>query len=240
MRVTARREMQIVHVILNFATTKKAGRLIPYNPIAEDKLPAIDSEPITPPTHAQVLKSYKNACSYLKRAIMLSVNTGARVGASELLGIDWEDVDFDDEVITITSALKNREISYRQVAIIPEFRMMLERWRSEDAAARGIAIDDLSGPIIHYKGKQLKRLRMAWGRAFAKTDINRRIRPYDLRHFFATRLIERGADEEVTRVVMGHSDSKTTKRYSASATPKQRTEIQKHVRLNRMVLEVER
>jgi hypothetical protein len=38
---------------------------------------------------------------------------------------------------------------------------------------------------------------------------------------------------------MGHSDPKTTAKYSASATPEQRAEIEKQVRLNQMVLDLE-
>ena len=129
MSVTVRREMQIIQAILNFATTEKAGRLIPYNPIKGAKLPKNDSKPICPPTHEQVLKIYRKACSYLRRAILLSANTGARVGSSELLQIDWEHVGFEDNVITVVSALKNADIPYRRIPIMPELLEMLKRWR---------------------------------------------------------------------------------------------------------------
>jgi integrase len=239
MSVTVRRELQIVRAILNFAVKEAGGRLLPYNPLAEYKLPAIDSEPIIPPTHGQVLKIYKNACPYLKRAIVLSVNTGARVGASELLRIDWEHVDFNAKVITVISADKNNSIRYRRIPIMPEFMEMLLKWQAEDAAARGVELDELSGPIVHYKGRPVKRLKMPWGRALAASGIKRRIRPYDLRHFFATHLMEQGADLKVTGTVLGHSDFKTTQRYTASATKELRVEFEKQGLINRMVLEEE-
>jgi integrase len=239
MSVTVRRELQIVRAILNFAVTEEGGRLLPYNPLAHYKLPPIDSEPIIPPTHGQVLKIYRNACPYLKRAIVLSVNTGARVGASELLRIDWEHVDFDAKVITVISANKNKSIRYRRIPIMLEFMELLRRWQAEDAVARGVGMDELSGPIIHYKGGPLKRLKMPWKRALAASGIKRRIRPYDLRHFFATHLIEQGADLKVTGKVLGHSDFKTTERYTASATKELQAEFEKQGRINRMVLEEE-
>jgi integrase len=237
MSVTVRRELQIVRAILNFAVKEAGGRLLPYNPLAEYELPPIDSEPILPPTHAQVSKIYRKACPYLKRAIFLSVNTGARVGASELLRIDWEHVDFDAKVISVISAKKNMSIPYRRVPVMPEFMEMLLKWQAEDAAARGVGIDELSGPIVHYKGRPVKRLKMPWARALAASKIKRRIRPYDLRHFFATQLVEQGADLKATGTVLGHSGSKTTQRYTASATKELRIEFEKQGLINRMLLE---
>ena len=120
-----------------------------------------------------------------------------------------------------------------------EFMELLRRWQAEDAVARGVGMDELSGPIIHYKGGPLKRLKMPWERALAASGIKRRIRPYDLRHFFATHLIEQGADLKVTGKVLGHSDFKTTERYTASATKELQAEFEKQGRINRMVLEEE-
>jgi integrase len=239
MSVTVRRELQIVRAILNFAVKEEGGRLLPYNPLAEYKLPPIDSEAIVPPTHRQVLKIYKNACPYLKRAIVLSVNTGARVGASELLRIDWEHIDFDAKVISVISAKKNLNTPYRRVPVMPELMKLLRKWQAEDAAARGVGLDELSGPIVHYKGRPVKRLKMPWTRALAASKIKGRIRPYDLRHFFATHLIEQGADLKVTGTVLGHSDFKTTERYTGSATKELQAEFEKQGLINRMVLEEE-
>jgi hypothetical protein len=56
---------------------------------------------------------------------------------------------------------------YRRVPIMPEFMEMLRKWQAEDAAARGVDLDELSGPIIHYKGRPVKRLKMPWGQAHA-------------------------------------------------------------------------
>ncbi|MCU0562169.1 MAG: site-specific integrase [Desulfobacterales bacterium] len=80
---------------------------------------------------------------------------------------------------------------------------------------------------------------MPWGRAKLASWIKRRIRPYDLRHFFATRRVEQGTDIKLAGQVMGHLDSKTTGRYAASVTKEARIEFEKQSQLNRMLLEAE-
>jgi integrase len=76
-------------------------------------------------------------------------------------------------------------------------------------------------------------------RAMRASGIKRRIRPYDLRHFFATRLVEQGADINLAGRMLGHSDSKTTRRYVASVTKEVRIEFEKQSRMNQMFLEAE-
>jgi len=142
-------------------------------------------------------------------------------------------------VITVISPKKNNSIRHRRIPIMPEFMEMLRGWQAEDVVARGVGMDELSGPIIHYKGEPLKRLKMPWGRALAASGIKRRIRPYDLRHFFATHLMEQGSDLKVTGTVLGHSDFKTTERYTARPTKELRAEFEKQGLINRMVLEEE-
>ena len=235
--VTVRREMQIVHAILNFSVSETGGRLIPRNPISGVALPGIESTAIVPPTHKQVMDIYRKASPHLQRAILLGANTGARIGASELLKIDWQDIDFDAAIINVVSARKNPRVLYRRIPILQDFMQILRKWQREDASARMVGIEELSGPIVNFRGKPIKRLYKAWRRALGETATTRRIRPYDLRHFFATHLIEEGADLTVTGVMMGHSDLKTTARYAASAKPEMRAEIAKQNLLNQMVLQ---
>ena len=59
--------------------------------------------------------------------------------------------------------------------------------------------------LIHRKGKPLKRIQTAWENAVERAGITRRIRPYDLRHAFATEAIAAGADIGTVASLMGHS-----------------------------------
>ena len=59
--------------------------------------------------------------------------------------------------------------------------------------------------VIHYKEKPVKSIKTAWRKTLERAGIARRIRPYDLRHAFATELIAAGADIGTVAKLMGHS-----------------------------------
>ena len=51
----------------------------------------------------------------------------------------------------------------------------------------------------------MQKIKTAWLAALHKAGITRRIRPYDLRHAFATELIAGGVDIGTVAKLMGHS-----------------------------------
>ena len=65
---------------------------------------------------------------------------------------------------------------------------------------------------VHWHGRPVKSLKTAWKSALAKAGISRRIRPYDLRHAFATYALEAGADPGAVARIMGHSDTSMLRR----------------------------
>lgn len=75
---------------------------------------------------------------------------------------------------------------------------VLAAWRDEDMKA------DIQH-VIHYKGKPIASIKTAWISTLHKAGITRRIRPYDLRHAFATELIAAGVDIGTVAKLMGHS-----------------------------------
>lgn len=61
-------------------------------------------------------------------------------------------------------------------------------------------------------------LRQSWQRACAKLDLPR-LNPYDLRHSYATELLERTGDMKATQHLLSHADERTTQRYAQRAVP---------------------
>ena len=187
--VTVRREFQIIKAILNWGCAP-GRRLIAHNPIKDFPLPKKDNEVIPPPTVEELKRIYAAASPHLKRFILLNLNTGARSGYSELLQIKWEYVDFHTKVVSVECAKKLREPEYRRIPLSDAFVETLKAWRVQDALERGIEVSRVSGPIIHYKGEPILRIKTAWEGAFKRAGIMRRLRPYDVRHFFATMMTE--------------------------------------------------
>jgi len=77
---------------------------------------------------------------------------------------------------------------------VPVFRA----WKAEDAQSGAVH-------IINRNGKGIASIKTAWAATLRRAGIDRRIRPYDLRHAFATEAIAAGADVGTVAKLMGHS-----------------------------------
>lgn len=62
--------------------------------------------------------------------------------------------------------------------------------------------------IVNWRGKPVKSINKAWHNALNRSGFCRRIRPYDLRHAFATHSLSGGADIKCIGEIMGHKDVK--------------------------------
>jgi integrase len=204
---TVRRELSTIQAAMNWAV-KRRPPMISLNPISGYPLPKIEEFIIYPPTKDEILLILENANDRLRRAIIISWYTGLRPGDIELLSLRWESVSFDSGSIRVTSARKGG-VRMRDVPIHPEFMLELRKWKEHDDA-EGIT----SGNII-YKGpdgKPIHSILRAWHRAKKKAGITRRIRMYDMRHFFVTSAIEAGADYKTLSDIVG-SDPETLRRH---------------------------
>ena len=120
------------------------------------------------------------------------------ISECELLKLKWDDVDLNRAVIRVQSADKNPSMPWREVPIRQELLPLIQAWQEEDRRVGATT-------LIHRKGKPLKRIQTAWENAIARSGITRKVRPYDLRHAFATEAIAAGADIGTVASLMGHS-----------------------------------
>ena len=138
---------------------------------------------------------------YLTPLVLVSLNTGARRG--EMFGLEWADVDFDLEQITIRgeTSKKNRT---RHIPLNAEALGALKRWYKQSTTRLVF-----SG----FNGERLDNVRKAWSGVLADADITA-FRWHDLRHTFASWLVMRGVDLNTVRELLGHGDIKMTLRYA--------------------------
>jgi integrase len=207
---TIRRELVAVKAILNWST-KRRPPLIAFNPIATYVAPESDDAIILPPTPDEAAAIYGAASDHLKRAILLAHYLGLRPGAVELLSLRWSMVSIDVGIISVRSAHKGGP-KMRDVPAHPELIPHLRRWMAEDKAAWKVA-DIGSRPIIHYHGRSIKAIQNSWAGAKSRAGIKRRIRPYDLRHAFASKALESGADIGAVSHVMGSAPETIRRHY---------------------------
>ena len=155
-------------------------------------------EPLLPP-----LTSFGD---HLTPAVLLTINTGLRRG--ELFKLQWSSVDFDRRLVTV----EGRNAKSRQTRHIPlndEAMSLLRRWREQKAdGTRVFAV------ATNYKN--------GWKALLKRAGINN-FRWHDMRHHFASRLVQRGVPLNTVRDLLGHSTVQMSLRY-AHLAPDQRRE----------------
>ena len=192
--VTTRGRLSVLRTVLRWCAGKNL-----MQPVAFPALPPAHYEKFIPPTPDELAAMMDVAAPHVVRVIVLGAQCGVRVGPSEMFRLTWDDVDFTRRVLRIHGAKKNLNAPWREVPIRESLVTLFEAWHREDAA---IGVNYL----VSYEGRRLsQRIDKAWRHALRRAGITRRIRPYDLRHAFATELIAAGVDVGTVAKLMGHS-----------------------------------
>jgi integrase len=205
---TIARELRLLKAAFAWASDQDPP-LIARNPITKYKLKAgSGGETVAPPTPGEVARLIACAAPHLKRAILLAWHCGTRPG-KEVFGITWGDVDMDRREVRVLSARKGGSL-VRYVPLHDDLMEAMGRWMVEDEESFPGGI--LSLPVVHYKGRRISKVVMAWEHAKRAAGITRKLRPYDLRHAFATYALRSGSDLHAVSQVMGHSSPSITMR----------------------------
>lgn len=141
---------------------------------------------------------------YMRPVILLALNTGLR--RSELLGLRWGDIDLESRMLTVGGVTaKNGQT--RKVPLNREATELLRCWHAQrDGSPEYHVFASSSGIKLHGVTTAWRNLRAAANRA----DY----RLHDLRHHFASRLVQQGTDLNVVRELLGHSDITMVLRYA--------------------------
>src|SRR5882762_7069945 len=156
--------------------------------------------------HKDLLPRLTHFGDHLTAAVLLSMNTGLRRG--EVLKLRWACVDFDRRLLTVEGRnAKNRQT--RHVPLNEEAMSALRRWREQSGS--GTRLFDVATGF-----------RTAWGKLLKRATITG-FRWHDLRHHFASRLVQHGVPLNTVRDLLGHSSVGMSLRY-AHLAPDQRRE----------------
>jgi integrase len=192
--VTVRKHMSVLYSLLRWCV--KRGHLDHLPPLPE--LPPKVYEKFIPPTPEEVQRILKSAAPHVQRVVIIGAKLGLRIGPCELFKLRWEDIDLPRALVRVRAARKNPKEPYREVPIMESLVRLFAVWQEEDAK-KGIP------HVIHFNGKPVLSVNRAWNKALERAGITRRIRPYDLRHAFATDAIGAGADIGTVSRLMGHA-----------------------------------
>ena len=73
--------------------------------------------------------------------------------------------------------------------------------------------------IVEYKGRQVKKLQTAFEGAQKRAKLGYHVRMYDIRHLFATTMLNGGADHAAVSRLLGHSAISTTHKWYYHVMP---------------------
>jgi integrase/recombinase XerC len=137
-------------------------------------------------------------------------STGIRV--SELVGLDWSDVDFQLGIVRVLGkGSKERIVPIGEIALqaLREYSQDLhKRWQLRCKGETPIFLNNRGGRITTRSAARIveKHLKRA--------GIPVKMGPHGLRHSFATHLLNSGADLRVIQELLGHASLSTTQRYT--------------------------
>lgn len=152
-------------------------------------------------TEAEEIRLLETSPEHLKPILMVALNTGMRRG--EILGLKWSQIDLEKRVIKVerTKSGKNRFVLVNSDLL----KVFEELYK-----AKGNGEQVFLNPRT---GQPFQDIKRAFKSACEKADIEN-LRFHDLRHTFASRLVERGADLITVKELLGHGTVKMTERYT--------------------------
>lgn len=153
------------------------------------------------------------------RAI-LELLYGAGLRVSELTGLDVDDVDLEEGAVRVFGkGSKERDVPIGRMAQ-DAIGAYLRTARPSLATARSRGALFLNARGGRLTRQSCARLLAAHARM---AGIRRTVTPHDLRHSFATHLLEGGADVRVVQELLGHASVATTQIYTLVTTEHLRT-----------------
>jgi site-specific recombinase XerD len=140
--------------------------------------------------------------------LMLAVFAFAGLRHNELLGLDWDDVDFERRLLHVRKAKGGRQ---RKVPIHPALVPLFLDY----LAIRGA--DPEPALFIGVQGGRLNstQLKQVFRRYVDAAGVGerKRVTPHTLRHVFASELLDAGANLRQIQELLGHKHLDSTQRY---------------------------
>lgn len=204
------------HTTAVFATALDDGLIGGRNPCAGVRLPRVDNPAVLPLTVDQVAALLDEADDWFAVAIAIGAGLGLR--QSEATGLTVDRVDFLRRAVTVDRQWQQASGS-SVGAFVPPKTAASTRAIPADSWILDRLAEDLKrfgagdgGVVIHYAGLPMDAakfghyVRMARKRA----GLPRTVSFHDLRHFYASALINAGCSVKQVQLAVGHKSARVT------------------------------
>lgn len=183
------------------------------NPVKQVRFYKEELKPIRILTAEERRRLFDAAPEFLRPIILFALKTGMRKG--EILNLKWQDVDLANHNIHV------RRTKAGKMRVIPMHPDISEALEKMPRAEKSSYIFDVQGKRF----KDFGAVRTSFDAAVKKADLEN-LTFHDLRHNFATELIQKGADMRTVQEYLGHSSLAMVQRYTHVTEGIRRSTIQ--------------
>ena len=205
--LTLRKSLMILGQIMAYAVRH---RYITYNPVRDAERPKDQGQVKTKkirvlmPAESKSLLDATTDKEY-HTLFMLAIMSGARQG--ELLGLKWPDVDWENNQIHIQRTFNNQRwydvktaTSNRRIDLGPAMMKDLKKWKLACLPNKlKLVFPNGAGGPINHSNMRCRHYEPALKRA----ELGK-VRFHDLRHTYASMLIEQGENIKYIQTQLGH------------------------------------
>jgi integrase len=157
--------------------------------------------------------------------ILLALRTGLRLG--EQLAVNWGDIDFNGRFVAVQRNIVRGIVTSpkshqrRRVDLSPQLITALLQWRRVQRTRwlkKGKTVPPWVFPSLERTALEERNVRHVFTRMLEKAEL-RQVRIHDLRHSYATHLLQAGAPITYVSQQLGHADASITLRVYAHYLP---------------------
>lgn len=193
---TVNRYLQAFSKLLNICVDNE---LLQVNPMRKVNLLKTENHTIRVLSKTEEIALFKILPLWLKYIVICALKTGMR--KSEILTLKWLNIDFKTNCIELLNTKSGKK---RKIPLSNKLREVFLEIKKTNTSEYVF--------INPQTGDRYIDIKKSFNTAVKKADI-KNFRFHDLRHTFATRLIEMGVDIVVVKELLGHASISTTMIY---------------------------
>lgn len=155
----------------------------------------------------ELIKQTKNS----KHRLLLALTYGAGLRVSEIVNLQVKDLNFEELTIHLKSAKGKKD----RITIFPEkLKTDLKNLTAGKSKNNFVFSSQRGGKLSPRTAQKVFK------NSLKRAKIKREATFHSLRHSFATHLLENGVDIRYVQELLGHSNIRTTQRYTQITNPK--------------------
>lgn len=149
----------------------------------------------------------------LKHRLLIALLYSSGLRISELVNLKVKDLDYEKSTIIIREGKGKKD----RITLLPEIlKNDLESFTQNKNADEYVFISNQGQGKYPVKVRTVQKVMQ---QAITKAGIKKNVSPHDLRHSFATQLLENGVDIRYIQTLLGHKNLSTTMIYTKVSNP---------------------